>query len=129
MAVVGADYEFIMIDAGVNGRVTDGGVIAVTEFGRLLSDGSLGLPEPAPPPLHQNNVTAMPYVFVGDDAFAMSENLLKPYGGDRLESDQGIYNYRLSRARRVTENAFGILTARFDVFQKAMQLSPEKLHL
>lgn len=127
MAVVGADYEFIMIDAGVNGRVTDGGVIAVTEFGRLLDDGSLGLPEPAP--LHQNDVTAMPYVFAGDDAFAMSENLLKPYGGDRLESDQRIYNYRLSRARRVTENAFGILTARFGVFQKAMQLSPEKATL
>ncbi|KAJ8035827.1 Protein ALP1-like [Holothuria leucospilota] len=127
MAVVGADYEFIMVDAGVNGRVSDGGVIAVTEFGRLLDDGSLGLPEPAP--LHQNDVIAMPYVFVGDDAFAMSENLLKPYGGDRLESDQRIYNYRLSRARRVTENAFGILTARFGVFQKAMQLSPEKATL
>ncbi|KAJ8018142.1 hypothetical protein HOLleu_44033 [Holothuria leucospilota] len=48
MAVVGADYEFIMVHAGVNGRVSDGGVIAETEFGRLLDDGSLGLPEPAP---------------------------------------------------------------------------------
>ena len=73
MALVGPDYEFLMVDVGVNGRVSDGGVIAVTEFGRLLDDGHLGLPKPKP--LHENEVTPMPYVFVGDDAFALSDNL------------------------------------------------------
>lgn len=62
-----------MVDVGVNGRVSDGGVIAVTEFGRLLDDGHLGLPKPKL--LHENEVTPMPYVFVGDDAFALSDNL------------------------------------------------------
>lgn len=124
MALVGPDYEFLMVDVGVNGRVSDGGVIAVTEFGRLLDDGHLGLPKPKP--LHENEVTPMPYVFVADDAFALSDNLLKPYGGDNLESHQRIFNYRLSRARRVSENAFGILTARFGVFQRSIQVSPEK---
>ena len=34
MVVVNAKYEFIVVDAGVNGRVSDGGIISVTEFGR-----------------------------------------------------------------------------------------------
>lgn len=127
MAVVDANYEFIMVDVGVNGRVADGGVVAATDFGRLLDEGKLGLPQPEP--LHDDDITDMPYAFVGDDAFAMTENLLKPYGGDNLDHSQRVFNYRLSRARRVSENAFGILAARFGVFQKAMQLSPEKATL
>lgn len=123
MAVVNADYEFIMADVGVNGRVSDGGVIAVTEFGRRLDDGALKLPAPEPIVQNGNN---MPYVFVADDAFGMTENLLKPYSGDNLDHDQRVFNYRLSRARRVSENAFGILSARFGVFRSAIQLAPEK---
>ena len=67
----------------------------------------------------------MAYVFVANDAFAMSKNLLKPYGGT-LDRDQQVFNYLLSRARRVPENAFGILSARFGVLRNTMQLEPEK---
>ena len=122
MGVVNANYEFIMADVGVNGRVSDGGVISVTEFGRRLEEAALNLPEPEP--IVQNGRN-MPYVFVADDAFAMSENLLKPYGG-KLDHDQRVFNYRLSRARRVSENAFGILSARFGVIRNTIQLEPEK---
>ncbi|GFS08056.1 protein ALP1-like [Elysia marginata] len=120
IAVVNANYEFIMTDVG---RVSDGGVIAVTEFGRRMELTELNLPEPKP--IVQNG-NKMPFVFVADDAFAMSENILKPYGGDKLDHDQRVFNYRLSRARRVSEYAFGILSARFGVFRRAIQLSPEK---
>lgn len=55
---------------------------------------------------------------VGDDAFALKTHLLKPYGGTNLTKAQKIFNYRLSRARRIVENAFGILASRFRIFQK-----------
>lgn len=123
MAVVNANYEFLMADVGVNGRVSNGGVIAVTEFGQRLADSTLNLPEPQ---AIVPNGNRMPFVFVADDAFAMSENLLKPYGGERLDHNQQVFNYRLSRARRVSENAFGILSTRFGIFRSPIQLAPDK---
>lgn len=124
MAVVNANYEFIMADCGINGRVSDGGVIGYTKFGEKLAEGTLGLPIMEELP---NYPVKLPYVFVGDDAFALSENLMKPYKGSHLTDHQRIYNYRCSRARGLSENAFGILVSRFRIFQKPIQLSPTKV--
>lgn len=58
---------------------------------------------------------------MGDDAFALSHNLMKPYPrSTNLSVKQKIFNYRLCRARRVVENAFGILCSRFRIFTRPM---------
>jgi hypothetical protein len=43
---------------------------------------------------------------------------MKPYPGANLAYNEKMYNYRLSRTRRISENAFGILVSRFQVFEK-----------
>jgi hypothetical protein len=48
-------------------------------------------------------------VFVGDEAFALRKDFLKPFSQRELTNERRIYNYRLSRARRVIENVFGIM--------------------
>ena len=48
------------------------------------------------------------YVFIGDEVFAMRQQLIKLYRQDVLTKERRIFNYRLSRARRVVENTFGI---------------------
>lgn len=40
--------------------------------------------------------------------------------GEDFADDQPIFNYRLSRARRASEKAFGILVANFRVFQQSI---------
>jgi len=61
--------------------------------------------------LPNTNITTH-YAFVGDEAFPLKLYMLRPYSRDNLTDAQRIFNYRLSRARRVIENAFGILTVR-----------------
>lgn len=118
-----ANYEFIMVNIGTNGRISDGGVFSNTTFGKAFVDKTLKLPEPKAPPMSEKE---LPYVFVADDAFSLTENMMKPFSQIGLSPEKRIFNYRLSRARRVVENVFGILVSRFGVMQRAIQLSPEK---
>lgn len=66
-----------------------------------------------------------PYAIVGHNAFPLKIYLMKPFPGKNLTADQQIFNYRLSRARQVLENVFGILAAKFRVFRAAITLKPE----
>lgn len=66
-------------------------------------------------------------MFVGDDAFQLNENFMKPYSHHTLDEEKRIFNYRLSRARRIVENVFGILSVKFGIFQKPINLAPEKV--
>ena len=68
----------------------------------------------------------MAYVFLTDDAFPLGKHCLKPYSQSGLTPIKCIFNYCLSRLRRVTENAFGILTNRFRGFTTRMCLDPNK---
>lgn len=109
-AMCNADYDFTYVNIGAYGSQSDGGVLRESSLGRALFTNALGLPEEQPLP--ETNIM-MPYFFVGDEAFPLHKNLFRPYGGKNLPRDKRIFNYRLSRARRCIENAFGILASRF----------------
>lgn len=126
MACVNADYEFIWVDVGTNGRISDGGVIRNTEFFKKLNSGQLQIP---PPETLFDGVTTLPYVFVGDEAFALRDDFMKPYSQKTLTKERRIFNYRLSRARRVVENVFGIMASRFRILHTSINLSLEGIDL
>nr|CAI5853248.1 unnamed protein product [Callosobruchus analis] len=126
MALVDANYMFTYVDVGCQGRTSDGGVFRNTVLGRKLLENDLMLPEDEPLPNYTQ--TTFPYVFVADDAFALGPHLLKPYQGlYEAGSDERVFNYRLSRARRIVENVFGILASVFRVFKAPMLLQPDKV--
>ena len=50
---------------------------------------------------------------------------MKPFPSKELTVAQRIYNYRVSRARRVVENAFGILATRFRILRREIDMDPE----
>ena len=49
---------------------------------------------------------------------------MKPYSSQKLSDSKRIFDYRLSRAQRTTENAFGILSNRFRALFSRMYLQP-----
>ncbi|KAE9543209.1 hypothetical protein AGLY_003120 [Aphis glycines] len=107
MAVVDANLNFIFIDVGAYGREADSNVFRNSVFGKKLYRNQLQIPDPVSLPLTENNL--QPFVFVADEAFELHTNLLRPYPGRKLNNTCRIFNYRLSRARRTVECAFGVL--------------------
>lgn len=102
LVVVDHNYRFTYIDVGCNGKISDRGVFRQSILYRALECGML-------PHGH---------FFFGDNAFPLKEYLLKPFPENHLTMKQKVFNYRLSRARRIVENAFGIMASRFRIFGK-----------
>ena len=98
--------------------MNDSGVWDKSDLRDKIENTELGIPEGAP--LSHGHID-MPYVFVGDDAFALKPYMMKPYP---QTADKRIYNYRHSRARRISENVY--LASRWRVFRTVLNLGPEK---
>nr|CAI5826506.1 unnamed protein product [Callosobruchus analis] len=106
MAIVDAKYRFLLADFGTNGRISDGGVLQNTKFFEKLQNKTLKL--------------------------STSETLAAALGAYHIQTDlnsreRKIFNYRLSRARRIVENAFGILASRFRIYHTAINVQPENI--
>lgn len=108
MAVVDHNYCFTYFKVGTKGSNSDGGVFQQCDISQALEGGLL--PDG--------------YFLAGDDAFLLKPYLLKPYNRYRLPLtvEEKIFNYRLSRARRIVENGFGILVSRFRVFDGKVKI-------
>jgi len=117
MAVCDARYVFSFVDIGDYGSNNDSEVFRRSAIGKSFFNKEMNLPNPEYIENLQN-FGSIPYYLVGDDAFPLQQWLMKPYPGQGIQESQAIFNYRLSRARRVIENAFGILAARWRVFMQ-----------
>ncbi|CAK1592763.1 unnamed protein product [Parnassius mnemosyne] len=76
MAIVDARYRFLLADFGTNGRVSDGGVLQNTKFFQKLQNKKLNIPNPEN---IEGSSRCLPYVFIGDDAFPLRTDMIKPY--------------------------------------------------
>lgn len=126
MALVDANYRFIYVDIGVNGRVNDAAVYRDCSLATAINTNTLNLPSERCLP---DRPIQIPFVIVADDAFPLQEHIMKPFPSRGLSPEQRVHNYRLSRARRVSENCFGILANRFRIFLTTINLSPDKVQL
>lgn len=126
MATCDAFYCFTFIQVGNYGRISDGGVFRNTYLGQQLNTHPQFLP---PPSVLPGSSKVAPFAFVADEAFPLKPNLLRPFPGRYLCTEKRIFNYRLSRARRCIENAFGIMAARWRVLHTTMALSVDNATL
>lgn len=109
LAIVDSDYKFIYVGIGSYGKNCDSYILKNSNFWKKLNDGPLQIPDPL---TLTKSGESVPFVLVGDEAFSLYNNLLRPFGGTLLNERKQIFNYRLSRARRYVECAFGIMAAK-----------------
>ena len=124
LALVDADLKFIAIDMGAYGRNSDGGIFSNSNLGRAIASNTLHFPDDTPLP-GAAHIGPMPFVVIGDEAFPLQQHLMRPFPGKGCPKNQQIYNYRLSRARRIVENAFGVLAARWRVYHTKLAVRPQ----
>lgn len=108
LAVVDYRYRFMYINVGSPGRCNDSQIFECSTLkfhhqNPILKDMSKNLCG-----------VNVPVVLLGDSAFRFSDLLMKPYPySTDLTLAEKNFNYYLSKSRRVVENAFGHLKARF----------------
>lgn len=124
MALVDSGCSFTAIDVGAAGKSSDSNVFKKSNLCKKLDSGELKLPNPCPLP-NDNSRICMPYVIVSDEAFALTENVLRPYPNKNLTGQQRVFNYRLSRARRSVECTFGIMANTWRIFHRPLDVKPE----
>ncbi|CAH1979570.1 unnamed protein product [Acanthoscelides obtectus] len=111
--MVDSNYEFLYIDVGSNGRMNVASIFGASRLKTAVESNTLRFPDWG--------------VLVGDDAVPLKTYLMKPYSRNGMTQKEKIFNYRLARARRISENAFGILVSRFRIFLRGIEVSPDKV--
>ena len=75
LAIAGPKYECLSADVGSSDRANDSRIWNKCSLFQAIDDASVKLPEDD----YLTNDCKLPYVFLGDDAFALKEFMLKPY--------------------------------------------------
>lgn len=119
-----SEYCLWVIDVGGYGRTSNGSILANSAFGQALWSLTLKLPADLLLP-GADHRGPQPHVFVADEAFPLRKNLIRPFPGGILPRERRAFNYCLSQARLVVENAFGILSSQWRLYRCAIEVHPE----
>lgn len=123
LAVTDGNYTLIFIDVGSYGTEGDSGIFDKSDVGKLFASGSMFPPSSKLP----NSDILMPYVFVGDQTFRMHPKMKKSFSRRIASTDnqKAIFNYSLSRAHRVSENIFTLLSQMLRIFYSPISIKSQ----
>ena len=110
LAISDARYCFALFNVGQYGSNNDCGVFNNSEMGHRFQNSEMNLPDAENLP--GCNFDTLHYFLIGDEISPLRTWLMRPIPGKLCLAEQ-ILNFRLSRARRVIKNTFGILVGRW----------------
>ncbi|KAJ8934209.1 hypothetical protein NQ318_021634 [Aromia moschata] len=89
---------------------------------KKILDGSLNIPKPRE--LGESGIVA-PFVFLGNSSFTISTYVMRPYSGRSLSQKRKVFNYRLERARKPIDCTFALLSNKWRIFHRPLDVSQE----
>jgi len=123
MAIADSNYRFVYVNIGSYGKDCDSAIFLRSEIWKSITMGAHQLP--GPKCLPDTDSPNVPYFFVRDEAFALHKHLLRRFGESNLSVEKKIFNYRLSRERRYIECEFGILSNKWRIFHRPINVEPD----
>ncbi|XP_071958993.1 uncharacterized protein [Antedon mediterranea] len=107
--LVDADGKFMNTFFGLPGSVHDARMFNLSTLSNKLADNTLFNPNPS---LNIEG-TAVPLLIIGDPAYPLLPNLIRPFiGRGNLNREKRIFNFKHSSTRMTVEKAFGRLKGR-----------------
>ena len=122
MALVDSNYRFIWGTCGFPGNSHDSIIFQSTNLWADIKEKGI-----IPSIAKNENGTLIPPIILGDSAFPFQTWLMKPYGNAVLTPEQRYFNYRLSRARMVTEGCSGQLKGRWRILLRKCENSKDEM--
>ena len=126
LALVDANYRFTWVQVGAQGAASDAQLWNESTLRDAVITNSIDIPQQEPLPGDDRHI---PNFIFGDSAFALNEWMMKPFAEASLEQDEQVFDYRLSRARRCVENAFGILANRCGCLLTTLRQEPQNVEI
>ncbi|WKY15690.1 hypothetical protein Q1695_000855 [Nippostrongylus brasiliensis] len=125
LALVHANYRCILYDLGASGRSSDAGVFMTSPMKTYIEEHDADFPSP----VQLGHIGKVPCHFLVDQGFRLTTRFIRPYSDAEASSDSksAYFNFKLSRARRVVENYFGILANRFRILLRPRFATPENI--
>ena len=117
-----SNYRFILILFGFPGNSHDSIIFQSTNLWADIKEKGI-----IPSIAKNENGTLIPPIILGDSAFPFQTWLMKPYGNAVLTPEQRYFNYRLSRARMVTEGCSGQLKGRWRILLRKCENSKDEM--
>ena len=82
-------------------------------------------------PLNVRYLGEMPHVIVADKTFPLCPTIMRPFprgqNAARMLRPQQVFNYCLSKARRIVKNALGILAQHFCIYKSRIWYSEKTM--
>lgn len=122
MAMVDSKYRFTWGSCGFPGNSHDSVIFQSTDLWEQIQGGGY-----IPNIVRNLNGVEVPPLILADSAFQLKPWLMKPYTNAKLNPKQRYFNYRLSRARMVTEGAYGQLKGRWRLLMRKCDSFPDEV--
>ena len=124
MAMVDSKYRFIWGSCGFPGNSHDSIIFQSTDIWTSIMENEAILKIGK-----EIEGVHIPALILADSAFPLKCWMLKPYGNAVLTAKQRYFNYRLSRARMVTEGAYGQLKGRWRILHRKCESSAKEVKI
>lgn len=118
-------YRFTYISIGTPGRCHDSFIFQNSAL-KKIHEKSVLLRKYS----RNINGVSVPVLLLGDSAFQLSTFVMKPYPETiEMSARQRKFNTRLSKCRRLVENAFGHLKARFRKVGRGLEIDIDNVQI